>query len=107
MELALPFTDNETSYYPRLAMNGSKDQLYFLKLDVFTMSIDDTVLPNAPLIKANGEIYGIGVNPDNGNIYVGESGNFVQKGTVTIHDSAGDELSSFKAGVGVNGFYFN
>jgi len=72
------------------------------------MSITATELPTTPIIPANDrEIYGIGVNPSNDNIYIGESGNFVQRGTVTIHDSNGNELSSFIAGVGVNGFYFN
>ncbi len=108
VELALPFTDSPVSFAPRLVMNGEKDKLYFLKLDVFELSIDATALPTTPIIPANDrEIYGIGVNPSNGNIYIGESGNFVQRGTVTIHDSNGNELSSFRAGVGVNGFYFN
>ena len=89
-------------------MNEDRSQLYFLKLDVFQLSIDATELPETPLIEANGrDLSGLGVNPANGNIYIGDSGNFVQQGTVTIHDSTGKELSSFKAGVGVNGFYFN
>ena len=107
VDLTLPFKDNKTSFYPRLAMNAAKDRLYFLKLDIFTLSIDDTSLPTEPLIEAAGrDIYGLGVNPLGGNIYIGESGNFVQKGTVTIYDPTGQELHNFKAGVGVNGFYF-
>ena len=89
-------------------MNSAKDKLYFLKVDVFELPITATALPSSPIILANGrDIYGLGVNPTNDNIYVGESGNYTQKGTVTIYDSAGEELSSFKAGVAVNGFYFN
>lgn len=106
--LALPFTDKEMSFYPRLALNGNKDQLYFLKLAIYTMPIDAKALPSSPLIQAEGrDIYGLGVHPTTNQIFVGDSGNFVQKGTVTIHDETGLELSSFKAGVGINGFYFN
>lgn len=107
VETALPFEDNAVSFAPRFAINGAKDELYFLKLDVFNLPIDATSLPTTPIIKANGrDLYGLGVNPETNEIFVGDSGNFVQRGTVTIHDSTGQELSSFKAGVGVNGFYF-
>ncbi len=88
-------------------MSVDKDRLYFLKLDVFTLSINDSNLPTEPLIKAEGrDIYGLGINPLGGNIYLGESGNFVQRGTVTNYDPTGQALHNFKAGVGVNGFYF-
>ena len=108
VELALPFPNSTASFAPRLEMNADRSQLYFLKLDVFHLPIDATTLPTIPFIEADGrDIYGIGVNPANGNIYIGDSGNFNQQGRVTIHDTAGKELSSFKAGVGVNGFYFN
>ena len=106
--LTLPFTDNQSSYYSRIAMNAAKDQFYFLKLGIFKMSIAATELPTTPFIEAKGrDIYGLGVNPSTGNVYIGESGNFVQRGTVTIYDNTGTELNTFKAGVGVNGFYFN
>lgn len=108
VETAFLFADNAVSFAPRLAINGTKDQLYFLKLDVYNLAITDTSLPTNPLIQANGrDLYGLGVHPTSGNIFVGDSGNFVQRGTVTIHDKTGQELTSFKAGVGVNGFYFN
>jgi len=106
--LALPFNDKKISYYPRLVMNGNRDQIYYLKLDIYSLPIDAIALPSAPLIEANGrDLYGLGVDPISNQIFVGDSGNFSQKGTVTIHDEMGNELSSFKAGVGVNGFYFN
>ncbi len=108
VEVTLPFSDNTVSFAPRLVLNGDKSQLYFLKSAIFKMSVAATELPTTPFIEANGrDIYGLGVNPNTGNVYVGESGNFVQKGTVTIYTNTGTELSSFKAGVGVNGFYFN
>jgi len=108
VELALPFKDDKVSFAPRLKLNADRSQLYFLKLDIFQLSVDATELPTTPLIEAKGrDLYGLGINPANGNIYVGDSGNFNQQGTVTVHDSTGKELSSFKAGIGVNGFYFN
>ncbi len=108
VDLALPFTDKAASFYPRLALNDNRDQLYFLKLDIFSLSIDATTLPTSPIIEANGrDLYGLGVHPNTDQIFVGDSGNFVQQGTVTIHDETGAELSTFKGGVGVNGFYFN
>ncbi len=108
VDLALPFKDKAMSFYPRLAMNAQKDQLYFLKLDIYNLPITATNLPTTPIIEAKGrDFYALGIHPNSGQIYVGDSGNFSQKGTVTIHDETGKELSSFKAGVGVNGFYFN
>ncbi|MFK7983503.1 MAG: YncE family protein, partial [Saprospiraceae bacterium] len=108
VEAAFPFSNSPVSFAPRLVMNSAKNKLYFLKVDVFELSINATVLPDTPIIPANGrDIYGLGVNPTNDNIYIGESGNYQQRGTVTIYDSTGNELNSFKAGVAISGFYFN
>ncbi len=107
VELALPFNDFHTSFAPRLAINAAKDQLYFLKKDIFTLSITATHLPNVPLIEANGrDLYALDIHPETAEIYVGDSGTFSQRGTVYIYNKNGQELKQFKAGVGINGFYF-
>ena len=105
--LSLPFQDNQTSFGPRLEMNGDKDQVYYLKTDVYTLSIDDQQLPVEPIIHADGrDLYGLGIDPLTQHIYVGDSGNFQQKGKVSVHYQDGTEINRFTAGVGINGFYF-
>lgn len=108
IESSLLFPDFSKSLSPQLATNANKDQLYFLRKDVYKLSITDTNGPTIPFIEAEGrDLYGLGIHPTTNEVYLGDSGNFTQRGTVTIHNQEGIELSSFKAGVGINGFYFN
>ena len=104
----IPFLDTNTSFAPRLALNGARDQIYFLKIHVFSLDIEANEFPQTPLIDAGGrDLYGLGIHPETGQIFVGDSGNFVQRGAVSIHQPDGAEIRSFIAGVGVNGFYFS
>ncbi len=50
-------------------------------------------------------MYGIGVNPANGDIYVGEA-NFSAVGRVQVYNSNGGAVANFEAGIAPNGFVF-
>jgi hypothetical protein len=98
--------------------NRTKDTLWFIQVKydgseadngIYRMSINDTSLPTAPLIKASKYQYywALGIDPVNGNVYVGDPKGFVQKGQVNIYNTAGDLQKTFSVGVGPGQFYFD
>jgi DNA-binding beta-propeller fold protein YncE len=90
-----------------LKTNGSGDSLVFVSGSIFRMGIHEASLPGQPLIDGkNHNFYGLGVDPQNGNIYCGDALDFTQKGIVFKYRADGKLLKSFQAGVGPNGFLF-
>lgn len=98
--------------------NKTKDTLWFIQVKydgsdadngIYRMSIYDTSLPAAPLIKASKYQYywALGIDPANGNVYVGDPKGFVQKGQVSIYNTTGDLQKTFSVGVGPGQFYFD
>lgn len=91
----------------RLKINGSNDTLYYLNNGVYQMPITAMQLNNSPLIPENKNIfYGLGIDPNNGQIYVSDAIDYVQKGIVYRYQANGVLINSFKAGITPNDFYF-
>lgn len=97
----------------KLAIDGDQNDLYWITAaafpetttEIFTASIADTEAPDTPMIEGN-NFYGIGVDPDSGDIYVGDSQGFVGDGYVQRYQSDGSKLDEFQVGIGPNGFVF-
>lgn len=90
-----------------LCLNKTKDTLYFLNDAIFRMAISETVLPANPFIaKGNRNFYGLGVNPNDNNIYAADALDYSQRSNIYIYSPVGNEKAVFKAGVNANGFYF-
>lgn len=90
-----------------LTTNGARDQLYFINSSIYNMSINDGNLPTSPLINNSGNIfYGLGVDPDNNDIYVADAIDYVQNGMVFRYSSTGNLIHQFTAGVIPNNFWF-
>lgn len=98
--------------------NKTKDTLWFIQVKydgsdaangIYRMSIYDTSLPAAPLIKASKYQYywALGIDQANGNVYVGDPKGFVQKGQVSIYNTTGNLQKTFNVGVGPGRFYFD
>ncbi len=94
------------AYQMAIRVNGDRDQLYLLNNDVYTMLIGDDELDSTPLIDDGVSYYGLGVDPENGDIYVGDAGSFVSDGTVRRYDLTGTPIDEFLVGISPNGFYF-
>ena len=93
-----------------LNINGTGDQLYYLSApygadaEVKTVSIDATEDATVALIVAP-NLYGLGVDPITGIIYLGNHNGFQGNGTIIRYD--GDTmLDNFAAGIAPNGFIF-
>ncbi len=93
----------------RLAKNKAGDELYIIQgTKVYEIAITDTALPNAPLVENTSatQFYGLGVDPETGEIYVADAAGFQGNGTVYRYDSDGTLKGDFPAGTAPNGFVF-
>ncbi len=99
----------------RIAIGGEGNIIYFLGgnnsnftglTNLYSVDITASQLTATSMIDDGFALYGIGVNPDNGEIYIGDSNAFQSTGTAFRYSSDGTELGSFATGVGPNGFIF-
>lgn len=97
----------------QLALNGDRTTLYILNNDIFRMSINDSQMPVFPFITApldsNGRrhyLYGLSVNPKNGEIYVADAIDYSQSGVCYRYSSDGELIDKFRVGINPNQFVF-
>lgn len=90
-----------------LCINGSKDTLYYLNSGICRLTIGNPVL-QAPLIeKGNKNFYALAVNPRNGDVYVSDALDYIQKSNIYSYKSGSGELrNQFKGGIIAGNFYF-
>jgi DNA-binding beta-propeller fold protein YncE len=102
------FTFPSTTIGPvRLKMNAAGDELYYIYKDVYRMNIADENLPAQPLIPANGkQLYGLGIDPRNGDIYLGDAVDHIQNGAVYRYKPDGTYLQTIDAGNSPMDFLF-
>lgn len=90
----------------KLAINGAGDMLYYINsIGVFDLPITSNLITGTSL--RNGYYYGMGIDPNDGNIYLSDPIDYNQKGNVIRFDPNKGDTVKFKAGVIPGGFYFN
>jgi len=97
----------------QIAMNSTCDVLYLINNDIYRMGVSDQHLPVRPFIEApvdekgtRHKLYGIDVNPYNGDIYVADAVDYAQSGVVYRYSASGKLLDNFRVGINPNGFAF-
>jgi DNA-binding beta-propeller fold protein YncE len=97
----------------KMAINGSGDFIYFLggSNDTFTglttvYQVDLNTQEVTPMIENGFALYGIGVNSESGEIYLGDSNAFQSTGTAFRYDDKGNKIGEFATGIGPRGFLF-
>ena len=97
----------------QLATDHTGTILYIINNDVYRMEITASHVPVRPFIEAernnNGTrhfLYGIGVNPHNGEIYVADAVDYRQSGVVYRYSPDGTLLDKFRVGITPNNFAF-
>lgn len=97
--------------------NPGKDTLYFLGVNyngeadyngLYRMAITANSLPVVPFIAAQPLQYfwGLGIDPERNQIYLGDPKGFIQQGTVSVYSPEGILLNRFNTGLGPGFFYF-
>jgi len=95
------FTFSGTSVAPsRLCINKGGDTIYFLRNGVYQMSVNAIAVPDQPVIPSGGRVlYGLGIDPKNGNIFVSDAVDYVQAGYVYQYNQvSATQISKFEAG---------
>ena len=102
----------------RPVFNNTKDTLYYVEINytggtdnngIYRMPVTDPAVPAQAFIAAQQYqyYYAVGIDPNTGNIYIGDPKGFTQKGTVYIYHPDGTLLRQFGTGVGPGHFYFD
>lgn len=98
VEKVFTFTDPQ-KVPSRLCINPGGDTLYFLMGGVYQMPVTSAGIPEQPVISSEGRLlYGLAINPYNGNIFVSDAVDYVQSGMVFQYRKDGTLMSSYKAG---------
>lgn len=99
----------------KLAIDNSGENLYIMTSEwapdfSFTQNLVVKMPVASPsnqeIIYSSQNLYGIGVNPINGLIYLANSNAFLGNGTIIVIDDAGIEIDNFPSGRAPNGFVF-
>ncbi len=92
----------------QLCIDKNRNQIVYTDGDLFSMQVSDLALPGQPLIARSGRnFYAVGVNELQGDIYVSDALDFVQRSRIYRYDKNGNEIHSFTAGVISGNFTFN
>lgn len=116
IEKEFKFSTIETSP-TELHINKYGNTLFFLngswggnvgnESGVYRMSIDAQSLPSEPLIPEGNQLfYGLGIDPENNDIYISDAIDNIQKGIVLRYDSEGQRLDSIKVDIIPGSFCF-
>ncbi|MCG9909689.1 MAG: DUF5074 domain-containing protein [Flavobacteriales bacterium] len=91
----------------KLRMNAQQNMLYFLYSGkVYRKSMDDVSNPEQFISLPGKYFYGIGIHPENGQVWLGDAGDFSSAGSVYIFSSGGGLLKNFTTGVAPTDFVF-
>ena len=107
-EVEATFSYSNSANNPwRLNINGGGDTLYFLRGGIYRMAITDTGAPTSAFIPADGRnLYGLGVDPVDGALYLSDAIDYVQRGVVYRYRPDGSLLNTFHAGTIPGSFCF-
>ena len=111
VELDLSLGEDEANV--QLATNPRRTALYLMNNDLYRMDITDRHLPLRPWIEApvdadgrRHKLYGLGVDPKSGDVYVGDAVDYAQAGVVMRYSQGGEKIDEFRVGITPNGFAF-
>ena len=83
-----------------LSINPSGDSLYFINGSIFRMGIYDEAIPVVAIIESSARnFYSLGIDPASGEIYVGDSKDFLSTGQIYRYSSRIIPLDTFTAGI--------
>jgi len=85
----------------KLTIDGKGENLfYLLGSEVRKMAVSSDQLPDKPFLTTKSKLlYGLGIDPVNGNIYVSDALDYQQPGIISRFSEAGTLIGSFKAGI--------
>ncbi len=99
LEIIDEFTFSEDESPSLLRIDGEGEYLFFHQEGIKMMSISATFLPEETLIDTEDySVYGLDVNPSNGDVYICDAIDYVQAGSVHRYSEDGELMDSFSVG---------
>jgi DNA-binding beta-propeller fold protein YncE len=90
-----------------MKINARGDSIYFVNEHVYRFHVNASQLPSLEFINSDGRnIYAIGIDPDNSDVYIADAVDFMQSGEVYRYNSSGQLITSFTVGIIPNSFVF-
>ncbi|MDC1106036.1 hypothetical protein OAT16_04980 [Prolixibacteraceae bacterium] len=90
-----------------ICINGTGDTLYFIYTDIYRMKIGETEPSKVIEVQNQQTFYSLGIDPKNGDIYVGDAVDYKQAGMVYRFDKDFNKIDEFRVGILPNSFLFN
>ena len=95
------------SSFANMAISPEKDKLYILTEDLYELSTLSPETPETPFISASGMLfYGLAVDPSNGDIYIADAIDYVQRGVIMRYKASGTFIKKYDADIIPGGFFF-
>jgi len=96
-----------TGFDEKMVINEQDNIIYFIGSDA-TYEVDLNQTPLAAQVFTDEDIdyYGIGIDPSNGDVYIGDSNGFTSTGTGFRYNKDGSLIDEFAVGIGPNNFLF-
>jgi hypothetical protein len=99
--------DGTTDYGGDLQINPALDSLYIVKGDLYKMAVNARRLPEMPFLSARKRLFfSMGVDPDNGDIYLADAIDYMQNAMVYRYSAKGNAIDSFRVGINPGNFLF-
>lgn len=84
----------------QLRYNKKANKLYYLNGGVYSFDPLNSTLPSSSIISPNSAVfYGLGIDPNNSDIYVTDAVDYVQQGRVLRFDSTYNAIDTFNTGI--------
>lgn len=83
-----------------LAANADSSSVYFYNRHLYYLRFNDITIPTHPFIDCTGRnIYATAVNPANGEIYLSDALDYLQRSSIERYSATGVSLHTFNAGI--------
>jgi DNA-binding beta-propeller fold protein YncE len=101
LKIEKSFSFNAGAKPVKLIIDGKGENLfYLLGSEVRKMAVTSDQLPDKPFLTTKSNLlYGLGIDPVNGNIYVSDALDYQQPGIISRFSGSGNLIGSFKAGI--------
>ncbi len=94
-------------YQTYIALNGTKDTLYYMDKDLWRMPIEDKQAPSRPFISRPVHLsFGLAADPVTSDVYIADALDYMQMGKVYRYNARGVPLDTLTTGVNPGFFCF-
>ncbi|MDA7502233.1 DUF5074 domain-containing protein [Chitinophagales bacterium] len=94
-------------FHLKTAMASDGHTLYVLANNLYRFDTENPTLAPEIIVEAEGRnFYGLGIDPDNGDIYLSDALDYVQNSPIYRFDSQATAIDTLSGGVATGSFYF-